>query len=103
MSEKGPMSPGWWQLWQLFWKIRTTSLLKVGAGAVCADAVEAAIARTARLVGKRMCICFMDSDHRIVGRTRGTKSDEWPLRADEWRKPPHAKPQLFGLDNSVTS
>src|SRR5437870_3635630 len=34
ISENGPISPGWWQVWQFAWKMRTTSLLKVGpAGA----------------------------------------------------------------------
>src|SRR6266550_656256 len=26
------MSPGWWQVWQCAWKMRTTSLLNVGPG-----------------------------------------------------------------------
>src|SRR5258708_6277755 len=57
MSENGAMSPGWWQLWQFVWKIRTTSLLNVG-GVACPARQTDNRSKTARKPSQRMAIIF---------------------------------------------
>src|SRR6185436_17933742 len=42
ISGNGAMSPGRWQLWQLSWRMRTTSLLKVGGPGAVTERLRAA-------------------------------------------------------------